>query len=113
MTPTSDDLLASLLNVAKEQLRWYRAAVTPHVRNTIEQTLTTTQLRQAYEMCDGTRQSADIAKAVGTSKQNMSGWTRRWRDLGIAYEVEGRRVQHLASLKSLGLPSEIDDDKKE
>jgi hypothetical protein len=34
----------------------------------------------------------------------LSGWTRRWRDLGIAYEVApARRIKHLASLKSLGI----------
>lgn len=104
---TSDELLAELLATAQEQLRWQRAAVLPEVRRTIENTLTTTQLRRAYEMCAGTNASADIAKAVGTSKQSMSGWTRRWRDLGIAYEVEGRRIKHLTSLAALGLPFDV------
>ena len=105
--PTTDELLAELLATAEEQLRWQRAAVLPDVRRTVETTLTTTQLRRAYEMCDGTNASADIAKAVGTSKQSMSGWTRRWRDLGIAYEVEARRIKHLTSLSALGLPIEV------
>jgi hypothetical protein len=108
--PTTDELLAELLAVAQEQLRWQRAAVLPDVRKTIETALTTTQLRRAFEMCDGSTASGDIAKAVGTSPQSMSGWTRRWRDLGIAYEVEGRRVKHLMTLAALGLPIEIDGD---
>lgn len=107
---TTDELLAQLLATAEEQLRWQRAAVLPEVRKTIEQALTTTQLRRAFEMCDGTKASADIAKAVGTSKQSMSGWTRRWRDLGIAYEVDGRRIRHLTSLGALGLPLEVNGD---
>jgi hypothetical protein len=105
---TSEELLSELLAVAQEQLRWQRASVLPEVRKTIERTLSTSQLRRAFEMCDGATASGDIATAVGTSPQSMSGWTRRWRDLGIAYEVEGRRVKHLTSLSALGVPVEID-----
>lgn len=109
---TTDELLTELLATVQEQLRWQRASVLPEVRNTLDRTLTTTQVRNAYEMCDGTKQSAEIAAAVGTSKQSMSGWTRRWRDLGIAYEVEGHRIRHLTSLSALGLPLQVhgDDD---
>jgi hypothetical protein len=106
---TSEELLSRLVVVAEDQLRWQRAAVLPEVRRTIEQTLTTKQLREAYEMCDGESQSSDIARKVGTSKQNFSNWTRRWRDLGIAYETDTRRIKHLASLKSLGLAIEVDE----
>jgi hypothetical protein len=90
---TSEELLEELLATAQEQLRWQRASVLPEVRKTIERALTTTQLRRAYELCDGTKPSGEIASAVGTSPQSMSGWTRRWRDLGIAYEIEGRRIK--------------------
>ena len=107
--PTSEELLAKLVEIAQEQLRWHRAYALPEVRKTIELALPTTQVRRAYEMCDGTKQSVDIAKAVGASKASMSGWTKRWRDSGIAFEVEGRRIQHLTSLASLGLRVELDD----
>jgi hypothetical protein len=106
---TTEEHLAELIEIAQEQLRWQRAAVLPDVRKTIEQALTTTQLRQAYEQCDGEKSSTDIAKAVGISKQAFSGWTRRWRDLGIAYETPKRTIRHLASLKSLGLAVELDE----
>jgi hypothetical protein len=105
--PDTEEILAELLETTREQLRWLRASVTPQVRATIEQTLTTTQLRRAFEMCTGENPSADIAKAVGTSPQSMSNWTRRWRDLGIAYEVEGRRIKHLTSLSALGISLEV------
>jgi hypothetical protein len=107
---TTEELLVKLIEVAQEQLRWQRAFVLPEVRKTIDLTLTTSQLRRAYEMCDGTKQSVDIAAAVEASKQSISAWTRRWRDLGIAFEVEGRRIKHLMTLSSLGLPLEIDDE---
>lgn len=97
------DTLSRLLAVAEEQLRWQRASVLPEVRDTVEKTLTTSHLRQAYELCDGSKASSEIAKEVDTSKQNFSGWTRRWRDLGIAFENEDRRIQHLTSLRALGI----------
>jgi predicted DNA-binding protein YlxM (UPF0122 family) len=106
---TTEEHLAELVEIAHEQLRWQRAAVLPDVRKTIEQALTTTQLRQAYEHCDGENSSTDIANAIGISKQAISGWTRRWRDLGIAYETPNRTIRHLASLKSLGLAVELDE----
>jgi hypothetical protein len=109
---TSEELLAQLVNLAEEQLRWQRASVLPQVRETIDKTLTSTQLRKAYEACDGSVASTEVAKAAGVSKQAFSTWTRRWRDLGIAFEVEGRKIKHLATLKSLGLAVEIDDDEK-
>jgi hypothetical protein len=104
---TTDELLAQILAAAQEQLRWQRASVLPDVRKTIEATLTTTQLRQAYEMCDGTKTGTEIAKAVGSSQQTVSRWAQRWRDVGIAYD-EDSRVKHLTSLSALGLPLEVE-----
>lgn len=106
---TDRDTLSQLLAIAQEQLRWQRAAVLPAVRETVERTLATSQARQAYELCDGSKASNEVAKAVGTSKGNFSGWTRRWRDVGIAFENEARRIQHLTSLKALGIPLDAGD----
>ena len=106
---SDSELLAELLEVAREQVRWQKASVLPQVRKTIADALTSTKLRRAFEMCDGQTGSNEIAKAVGVSPASMSGWTRRWRDLGIAYEVDGRRIMHLTTLASLGLPIELED----
>jgi hypothetical protein len=106
------DPLTRLVAVAEEQLRWQRAAVLPRVRETIEQALGTTQLRQAYEMSNGENKNNEIAKAVGTSEASMSRWAKRWRDLGIAYEIAGpggKHNMHLVSLETLGLPLELGD----
>jgi hypothetical protein len=97
-----------MLEIAAEQLRWLRAASMPQVRATVAQVLATTQLRKAYELCDGTKASSETAAEVGISPQAFSAWTRRWRNLGIAYEVEGRRIRHLISLAALELPLEVD-----
>jgi len=108
--PSSEEMAARQLEVAEEQLRWVRAASMPQVRETVAKALNTTQLREAYELCDGTRKSNGVAAEVGISKQAFSAWTRRWRNLGIAYEVEGRRIRHLISLAELGLPAEVKED---
>jgi hypothetical protein len=105
---TTEELLTDLLVTANEQLRWFKASVLPGVRTTIESSLRTTQLRRAYEMCDGTNTSKDIASAVGASPASLSNWTRRWRDLGIAFETPDGRIQHLVSLVALGLALEVD-----
>ena len=109
---STEELLAQLVEVAQEQLRWQRAAVLPDVRKTVDQTLTTTQLRKAFELCDGSKSSVEVAKEVKVSKQAFSAWTRRWRDSGIAYETPERTIKHLTTLKSLGLPVDIDEPKR-
>jgi hypothetical protein len=105
--PTTEESLAQLVEVANEQLRWLRASVLPDVRRTIETALSTTQLRRAYEMCDGNTMNKDIASAVNASKSSLTNWTRRWRDLGIAYETEEGPIKHLVSLGALGIPVEV------
>lgn len=104
----TEDFQRELLQITREQLRWLRAAAMPQVRDTVSVALGTTQLRKAYELCDGSKKSNEVAKAVGISKQAFSAWTRRWRSLGIAYEVEGRRIKHLISLAALELPLEVE-----
>src|ERR1700754_3481726 len=113
MAGESNDPLSRLGEIAEEQLRWQRAAVLPQGRVTIATALNSKAKRQAYEMHDGQTKGTEIASAVRTSKSNLSGWTRVWRDLGIAYEIDGdggTRIRHLASLRSLGLDLDPDKD---
>jgi hypothetical protein len=105
-----DEFLARIATAVEESLRWQRAAVLPEVRQTIERALITSQLRQAYELCDGSHTGAEIANAVGASPASISGWSRKWRDLGIAHETKDRKIQHLVSLDALGMTIKLDDD---
>jgi hypothetical protein len=105
----AEAILAEILAVSEEQLRWQRAAVLPEVRRTIEQALTSTRLRRAYELCDGNHTYRAIGSEVGASSGSVTNWTRRWRDLGIAYETSEGRIRHLVSLEALGLPVEADE----
>jgi hypothetical protein len=104
----ANEFLRELLDVMNEQLRWQRAAVMPSVRATLDDTLTTTRMRQAYELCDGTNSATSVAKDINVSKAAISRWTKRWRELGIAYETRDRCIRHLVSLNAVGLPVEVD-----
>jgi len=108
------DPFVRLVAIAEEQLRWHRAAALPHVREIVDKTLVKTRMRRTFELLDGERKSNDIASTVGTSKSNMSSWTRLWRDLGIAYDTTNadgqKRIKHLVSLEALGLPVEVEED---
>jgi biotin operon repressor len=101
------DVDAALLKVAEEQLRWTRAAAMPGVRQTILTALPRIEQRKAFELCDGSRGGPEVAKAVGVSRQSISNWSTAWRQIGIAYEVEDRRIRHLISLSALGIPIEV------
>ncbi|MFL5833454.1 MAG: hypothetical protein ACJ76B_05700 [Solirubrobacterales bacterium] len=89
-----------------EQLRWLRAAALPSVRETVSTALKTSQQRKAYELCDGSKTGRDVAAAVGASPAAVTGWTQRWRNLGIAYETADKKIGHLVSLATLELPLE-------
>lgn len=105
--PSLDEMVARQLEVAEEQLHWLRAAAIPQVRHTVEAALTSSKERKAFELCDGKRTSTEVGKAVGVPKTTLSGWTRKWRNLGIAYETDERKIRHLISLAALELPLEI------
>ena len=45
----------------------------------------------------------EIAAASEASVGSIGGWTKQWRDLGIAFENSDGRVEHLVSLSSLGI----------
>jgi hypothetical protein len=104
---SAEAILEDVFAVAEEQLRWQRAAVLPEVRRTVQGALSNTRLRRAYELCDGNRTYREIAAEVGASSGSVTNWTRRWRDLGIAYETSDGRIRHLVSLDALGLSVEI------
>lgn len=49
---------------------------------------------QAYNLCDGTRTQAEIAKALGLDQGNFSKTAARWAELGILIRVaEGKEVR--------------------
>ena len=102
-SPTTDALVAAI----EEQTGWLRALALPQVRQTIEQTLTKTPMRKAYEASDGTATVREVARAAGASTGSIAGWWARWLAVGIGVEIKGGRVRHLISLKDLGIPLDV------
>jgi hypothetical protein len=100
--------LAELVAMAREQLLWQRAASVPIVRAALDEALPTTKMRKAYELCDGEHTFRDIATTVGVSLGAISGWSKKWRESGLAFEDAAGRMRHLASLEALGLPVDVD-----
>lgn len=94
----------ALLAILREQLRWQKVAVIPIVKDLVTSVLESTTMRAAYELCDGKSTFRDISAATGVSIGTVSSWSRRWRELGLAYEDDGGRIRHLISLEALGMP---------
>ena len=98
---------ATLLEILREQLRWQKVAVIPIVKELVTSVLESATMRAAYEMCDGKSTFRDIAAATGVSISTVGSWSRRWRELGLAYEDDSGRIRHLVSLEALGLPVDV------
>lgn len=54
--------------------------------------------RRAFNLCDGTRTQADIAKALGLDQGNFSRTITRWIDEGIVIRVDEKRPLHVYPL---------------
>ena len=106
----SDDALRELLLVAQEQLRWQQAATLPAVREALLSALTTTDMRQVYELCDGERTFRQIATAAGVALSTVSAWTRRWREAALVHETDAGRMKQLVSLDAIGISPQVDGD---
>jgi hypothetical protein len=99
----STDPWEELVLIEREQLKWLRAMAMPQVRATVLEALKNGPERLAFDMSDGSKAGRDISAALGVSPATVSAWWKKWRVLGIANDVEGRRVSHIASLAELGL----------
>ena len=66
---------------------------------------------QAYNLCDGSRTQAEVAKALGLDQGNFSKTAARWAELGVLIRVtDGKEVRpvHLYPLpapKGKGAPA--------
>lgn len=105
----SDERVIELL---EQQLAWTRVMAIPQAKAAIVAALRTEAERRAYEASDGTKTTREIAavQGVGTSHTTIANWWKKWRALGIASEVEGRKACHLISLADLGIPLKPHED---
>jgi hypothetical protein len=57
----------------------------------------------AYELTDGTRTQRDVAEASGLSQPTISALWQKWRRTGLARELPGGKVRHLARPSDFGI----------
>ena len=57
----------------------------------------------AYELTDGTRTQRDVAEGSGLSQPTISALWQRWRRTGLARELPGGKVRHLARPSDFGM----------
>lgn len=82
MSEMTDDLLRALIQVTgkvaipPDQLRQLVAPKAPGEKQI-----------QAFNLCDGTRSQADIAKATALDKGNFSRAVERWIEFGAVFRV--------------------------
>lgn len=93
-----------------EMLLWVKAAVIPQVKTRVDQTLSATPERKAYNAADGSKTNTELAAIAGKSKQLVSKWSKKWRQLGIASLTPDGHLRHLQSLEAFGLPIEAGAD---
>lgn len=59
------------------------------------------QYIEAYNLCDGTRTRADVAKAVSLDKDNFNKVVNRWLEQGVLFELGPARSPRLLHLYHL------------
>lgn len=94
-TPETDSL--------HEILLWVRAAVIPDIKERLDKSLTTPAERRAYNAADGLKANRELATAAGKSPALVSGWSKKWRQLGLASLTADGKLKHLQSLDAFGL----------
>ena len=82
MSELTDDLLKVLIQVSG------RVAIEPkELRELVAPGARGEKQEQAYNLCDGTRPQADIAKALGLDSGNFSRTLKRWEQLGVLFRL--------------------------
>lgn len=107
-TPTTDELLRALLATAG------RVAVPPDLLRTTISPSGAPKYIHAYNLCDGTRAAADIARLAQLDLSNLSKVVTRWVDAGVLFKVgEVPNLLHLYRLPggASGEPSDGGDAK--
>jgi hypothetical protein len=87
--------------ILEELLAWTRFAHNRALAEALARALDDGGSFRAYEASNG-RSQADVAREAGVSQPTVSRLWAKWRRLGLAREIDGRRV-HLASPSDLGL----------
>lgn len=98
-TMDGSDAVVALL---EELVAWTRFAGRSAFAEALRPVLENQKQLRAYELSDGVRTQAQVAKDAGLSQPRVSALWSRWRRMGIVMD-NGGRVRHLASPSDMGL----------
>jgi CRP-like cAMP-binding protein len=93
-----------LADILEELLAWTKFANNRVLADVLRRSLTDKGAYLTYELSDGTRTQAVVAKQAGVSQPTVSRMYAKWRRLGLVREVDGRDV-HLSRPSDLGVES--------
>lgn len=95
----SDELGVLLL----ELIAWTKLQTRDALISGLNEALSTANDRKIYELTDGSRTGADVAREVGVTRQAVSQKWKAWRQMGLLLDrPDDSGPRHLASLDSFG-----------
>lgn len=97
-----DSAESQTLRVLEELVAWTRFQNREALRQTLKEVLSTDNDRLIYELTDGSRTGAEVARAADVSKSAVSQKWKAWRNAGIIGDLGENGPRHLASIESLG-----------
>jgi hypothetical protein len=102
MSSSNKDRTIELL---EELVKWTRVTSIPHVKQLLEEILTSPEEKVAYESSDG-RPSQEIAVLANISFHTVTVWWKKWIKVGLAEPISsrgGQRAKRLFSLTDFGI----------
>ena len=88
----------------RELVAWTKLEARDKLVRALDEVLSTDNDHRIYELTDGTRSGAEVARLVGVSKSAVSQKWKGWRQAGLLIDVDGAEgPRHLASRESLGI----------
>lgn len=99
-----------LLKELKEQTKWLKFLALPQLKEIIEKTLTTKELRRIYDLSDGKNSTRDIAEKLSKEEMEVGhvkvyrNW-KKWFTWGIVIPSEkySGRYRKIINLEDLGI----------
>lgn len=88
--------------ILEELLSWTRFSQRQAFAEVLSFVLASRKDYEAFELSDGSRSQADIAKTVGLSQPTVSRLWTKWRHLGLVRDTDGK-VAYLAKPSDLGV----------
>jgi hypothetical protein len=99
MAVSDDDAVIQLL---RELTAWARFQNRDALRRALTDMLSTENDLTIYELTDGTRSGAEIARLVGVTPSAVSHKWKAWRQAALITDDGDEGPRHLASVESLG-----------